>query len=171
MSSFARRNDANDSYLMNPQMQVSSAYSHSEGPEFGTTGSGTYHFPHHAFNPYGSHFGPFYGQQSGLSAGMQNLQYVPEHTIPSMSTAEEMRLHHPSSQYMAQSRYLQSPPYLPLRDAFGETDIESQESRNEGNMSSEPVVPALDGFPDVKEFDQLMQRSGFPGPLVIGFPR
>jgi hypothetical protein len=75
-----------------------------------------------------------------------------------MSTTEDMRLHHPPPQYMAQPRYLQSPRYLPLRDALGETDIESQESRNEGTMLSEPVVPALDGFPDVKEFDQLMQR-------------
>lgn len=158
MSSFARRNEANDSYLMNSQMQVSGTYSNAEGPEFGTTGSGTYHFPHHAFNPYGSQFGAFYGQQSGLSAGMHHLQYTPEHTIPSMSTAEEMRLHHPSSQYVAQSRHLQFSRYLPLRDTLNETEIESQESRNEGTMSSEPVVPALDGFPEVKEFDQLMQR-------------
>lgn len=65
---------------------------------------------------------------------------------------------HPSTQYMTQSRYLQSPRYLPLRDALSETEIESQESRHEETMLSEPVVPALDGFPDVKEFDQLMRR-------------
>lgn len=64
-------------------------------------------------------------------------------------------LHPP--QYMTQSRYLSSPRYLPLREAL-ETEIENQESRNEGTMLSEAVVPALDGFPDVKEFDQLMQR-------------
>jgi hypothetical protein len=46
---------------------------------------------------------------------------------------------------------------LPLREAF-EAEIENQESRNEGTMLSEAVIPALDGFPDVKEFDQLMQR-------------
>lgn len=91
-----------------------------------------------------------------------------------MSTNEDMKFHHPHghghghghthshshshSQYMAaQSRYKQSPRYLPLREAF-ETEIENQESRNEGTMLSEAVIPALDGFPDVKEFDQLMQR-------------
>ncbi|KAJ5134089.1 hypothetical protein N7526_005454 [Penicillium atrosanguineum] len=106
--------------------------------------------------PYGSQFGPSYGQQSNLSPGMQHLQYASEHMIPSMSTSDDMRLHHPP-QYMAQSRYLQSPRYLPLRDALSETDIESQESRNESTMLSEPVVPPLDGFPDVREFDRLMQ--------------
>lgn len=157
MGSFARRNEGADGYLMNQQMAVPGTYSHPDGHEFGSTGSGSYHFPQHSFNPYGSQFGPSYGQQSNLSPGMQHLQYASEHTIPSMSTSDDMRLHHPP-QYMAQSRYLQSPRYLPLRDALSETDIESQESRNESSMLSEPVVPPLDGFPDVKEFDQLMQR-------------
>ena len=37
-------------------------------------------------------------------------------------------------------------------------DIESQESVNQESMLSEPIVPALDGYPDVKEFDDLMKR-------------
>ncbi|KAJ5176454.1 uncharacterized protein N7482_002331 [Penicillium canariense] len=137
-------------------MAGSGTYSHPESHEFGAAGAGSYHFPQQSFNPYGNQFGP-YGQQSTLSPGMQHLPYAPDHTIPSMSTPEDMRLHHPPPQYMAPSRYLHSPRYLPLRDALSETDIESQESRNEGTMLSEAVVPALDGFPDVKEFDQLMQ--------------
>lgn len=161
MSSFSRRNEGSDSYLVNPDMTVSGAYSHSEGPEFGTVASGSYNFQH-SFNPYGSHFGSSYGQHSGLPSGlpsgMHHLQYASENTIPSMSASDDMRLHHHSAQYMSQPRYLQSPRYMPLRDALSETDIESQESRNEGTLLSEPVVPPLDGFPDVKEFDQLMQR-------------
>lgn len=138
---------------MNQQM----GYSHPEGGH-DFAGSGSYHFPQQSFNPYGSQFGgPSYGQQPTLSQGIQHLQYTTDHTIPSMSTSEDMRLHHPPSQYMTQSRYLQSPRYLPLREAF-ETEIENQESRNESTMLSEPFIPALDGFPDVKEFDQLMQR-------------
>ncbi|GKZ60580.1 hypothetical protein AnigIFM60653_006644 [Aspergillus niger] len=58
---------------------------------------------------------------------------------------------------MPQSRYLQSPGFLPLRDAFSEADIESQDSQNENSMLSEPVIPPLDGFPNVREFDQLMK--------------
>lgn len=157
MGSFARRNEGADSYLMNQQMAVPGAYSHQDGHEYGTTGPGSYHFPQHSFSPYSPQFGPSYGHQSNLSPGMQHLQYASEPQIPPMSTSDDMRLHHPP-QYMAQSRYLQSSRYLPLRDALSETDIESQESRNESTMLSEPVVPSLDGFPDVKEFDQLMQR-------------
>ncbi|KAK5788490.1 hypothetical protein VI817_009448 [Penicillium citrinum] len=125
--------------------------------DFNPAGSGSYHFSQPSFNPYGSQFGASpYGQQPGLGQGMQHLQYASDHTIPSMSTPDDIRLHHPSSQYMTQPRYVQSPRYLPLREAF-ETEIENQESRNEGSMLSEPVIPVLEGFPDVKEFDQLMQ--------------
>lgn len=157
MSNYSRRNEGNDNYPMNPPMAVPGTYSHPDSHDFGGAGSGTYHFPQHSFNPYGNQFSPSYGQQSGLTSGMHHLQYASEHTIPSRSSTEDIRLHHPPPPYMAQPRYLQSPRYLPLRDALGETDVESQESRNEGTMLSEPVVPALDGFPDVKEFDQLMQ--------------
>ncbi|EKV13046.1 hypothetical protein PDIG_40700 [Penicillium digitatum PHI26] len=73
-----------------------------------------------------------------------------------MTATDDPRLHHPP-QFMSQSRYLQGPRYLP-RDPLGETDIETQESHNETTLLSEAVVPALSGFPDVKEFDQLMQN-------------
>ncbi|KAJ5714507.1 uncharacterized protein N7483_011688 [Penicillium malachiteum] len=156
MGNYARRNEGSDSYLMNQQISVPATYSHSSSHDFSTTGSGSYHYPQHSFNPYGSQFGPSYGQSSSLSNGMHQLQYTSDNAIPSMSTSEDMRMHHSSSQYIPQPRYLQSPRYLPLRDHLGETEIEDQESRNDGSMISEPVLPPLDGFPDVKEFDQLM---------------
>ncbi|KAJ5813880.1 uncharacterized protein N7503_000630 [Penicillium pulvis] len=155
MGNFTRRNEGNDSYIINQQMTVPGSYSHTGGHEFNTTGSGSYHFPQHSFTPYGSQFAPSYGQQSGLSAGIQHLQY-PDHTIPSMPPSDDMRLHSSSSQYMPEPRYLPT-RYLPLREALSETEIEDQGSHNEGTMLSEAVVPPLDGFPDVKEFDQLMQ--------------
>lgn len=37
-------------------------------------------------------------------------------------------------------------------------DIESQDSVNRDTMLSEPIVPALDGYPDVKAFDELLQQ-------------
>lgn len=163
MSSFARRSEGNDAYLMNHQMAVPGSYgqpeSHDfkqESHDFNAHGSGSYHFPQHSFNPYGSQFGQPYGPQSSLSPGLQHLQYTSEHSIPSMTTPDDPRLHHPP-QFMSQSRYLQGPRYLP-RDPLGETEIESQESHNEATLLSEAVVPALSGFPDVKEFDQLMQN-------------
>ncbi|KAJ5100180.1 hypothetical protein N7456_006232 [Penicillium angulare] len=153
MGSFSRRNEGNDGYLINHQMAVPGTYNHPTSHEFSTTGPGSYHFSQHSFNPYGSQFAPSYGQQPSLSNGMQHLQYASDHTIPSMSTADEMRMHHSPSQYMSQSRYMQSNRYI--REALGETDVEDQESHNE--TLSEPVVPALDGFPDVKGFDNLMK--------------
>ncbi|KAJ6001769.1 hypothetical protein N7499_002368 [Penicillium canescens] len=157
MSSFARRNEGNDAYLMNHQLAAPGSYGQQENHDF-AHGS-PYHFPQHSFNPYGSHFGQPYGPQSSFSPGLQNLQYSSEHSIPSMTTQDDPRVHHPP-QYIPQSRYLQAPKYLPLRDpmSLSEIEIESQESRNEISKLSEPVVPALDGFPDAKEFDQLMQN-------------
>ncbi|KAJ5263725.1 hypothetical protein N7478_011330 [Penicillium angulare] len=153
MGGYSRRNEGNDSYLINHQMAVPGTYSHPTSHEFSTTGPGSYHFSQHSFNPYGSQFAPSYGQQPSLSSGMQHLQYASDHTIPSMSTVDEMRMHHSPSQYMSQTRYMQSTRYI--REALGETDIEDQESHNE--TLSEPVLPPLDGFPDVKEFDNLMK--------------
>ncbi|CAL5872269.1 uncharacterized protein PFLUO_LOCUS6530 [Penicillium psychrofluorescens] len=150
MSSFARRNEGNESYMMNQPLAVPSPYGHPDGHEFTATGSGSYHqFSHQSFQPYGSQFGPSYAQQ-----GLQHLQqYSSDHSIPSMSIPEDMRMQHPPPQYLAQPRFLASPRYLPL----SETEIECQISQNEGSMQSEPVLPPLEGFPDVKEFDQLMQ--------------
>ncbi|KAJ5794438.1 hypothetical protein N7457_001037 [Penicillium paradoxum] len=163
MSSFARRSDGNDAYIMNHQMAMPGSYgqpeSHDfkqESHDFSPHGSGSYHFPQHSFNPYGPQFGQPYGPQSSLSSGLQHLQYTSEHSIPSMTTPDDPRLHHPP-QFMSQSRYLQGPRYLP-RDPLGETEIESQESHNEATLLSEAVIPAPSGFPDVKEFDQLMQN-------------
>jgi hypothetical protein len=38
------------------------------------------------------------------------------------------------------------------------TEIEDQDSFNSDSMLSEPLVPAMEGYPDVKEFDELMRR-------------
>lgn len=163
MSSFARRNEGADAYIMNHQMAVSGSYgqpeSHDfkqESHDFNAHGSSSYHFHQPSFNPYGSQFGQPYGPHASLSPGLQHLQYTSEHSIPSMTDPNDPRLHH-SSQYVTQSRYLQASRYLP-RDPLGDTEIESQESRNEATLLSEAVVPPLSGFPDVKEFDQLMQK-------------
>lgn len=163
MSSFARRNEGNDAYLMNHQIAVPESYGHpeshefkQEGHDYNAHGTGAYHFPQHSFNPYGSQFGQAYGPYANLSSGLQHLHCSSEHSIPSMTTPDDPRLHH-SPQYVTQSRYLQASRYSP-RDPLGDTEIENQESRNEATLLSEAVVPPLSGFPDVKEFDQLMQK-------------
>jgi hypothetical protein len=39
-----------------------------------------------------------------------------------------------------------------------EHEIESQDSMNEQTMSSERINPPLEGFPQVEDFDKLMER-------------
>ena len=61
----------------------------------------------------------------------------------------------------------QSPPSVPtqrftaVHAAYDDSDIESQESKNEDTIKSEAVEPALEGFPNVDEFDDLMARYVF----------
>lgn len=39
-------------------------------------------------------------------------------------------------------------------------ELEGQESVNEATMLSEPILPPLEGYPDVKTFDRLMREYG-----------
>jgi hypothetical protein len=48
------------------------------------------------------------------------------------------------------------------RDNTTMDNTECQESENEDTMLSEPVVPPLDGYPNVHEFDDLMKRYRLP---------
>ncbi|ERF77076.1 hypothetical protein EPUS_06294 [Endocarpon pusillum Z07020] len=61
-----------------------------------------------------------------------------------------------SLQQLSQHPLAQSPRYSNHHDPYQHSDVESQESANERTMLSEPVLPPLDGFPDIKEFDRLI---------------
>ncbi|GCB19559.1 hypothetical protein AAWM_02444 [Aspergillus awamori] len=155
MSGYPRRNhDGSDSYMVNHQL-LPVPYSHGDSHDFGLNDSGSYPFQQQSFSTYASHFGSPYSH-SGITSSTHHLSphHSPGHSVP--STPDHVPLQH-HIQYMPQSRYLQSPGFLPLRDAFSEADIESQDSQNENSMLSEPVIPPLDGFPNVREFDQLMK--------------
>lgn len=155
MSTFGRRNNNGHSYIMNQQIALPVPYSHGDGHEFTGNGPGSFGFHQPSYSSYGTQFNSPYSPQSALSTSAQHLA---SHYSSGHSTPDQVRLQHPPPQYITHSRYLQSPRYLPLRDALNETEIESQESTNENTMLSEPVMPPLDGFPDVREFDQLMKR-------------
>ena len=109
-------------------------------------------FSRTSFNCYVSLLGSPYGQQATNphSLSPQYSPAYPDHTS----------MHHQSPESMWEPQLTESPGYLPLRDTFCEQAIESQESPNEDTMLSEPVIPPLDGFPDVREFDRLMNRFG-----------
>ncbi|RAK98058.1 integrase zinc binding domain-containing protein [Aspergillus ibericus CBS 121593] len=157
MSGYTRRtHEGPDSYIMNHQIALPVPYSHGDSHEFGVNDSGSYAFHQHSFNTYPSHFASPYSH-SGISSSTHHLSphHSPGLSVP--STPDHVPLQHHSVQYLPQSRYLQSSGFLPLRDAFSEADIESQDSQNENTMLSEAVIPPLDGFPNVREFDQLMK--------------
>ncbi|EXJ93560.1 hypothetical protein A1O1_01952 [Capronia coronata CBS 617.96] len=50
------------------------------------------------------------------------------------------------------------PRLVPPREFIQMDGTECQDSPNENTMLSEPVVPPLEGYPDVHEFDELMKR-------------
>ncbi|KAE8375875.1 hypothetical protein BDV26DRAFT_249447 [Aspergillus bertholletiae] len=163
MSGFGRRsNEGHGSYIMNQQVALPIPYSQGESHEFSVNDSGSYHFPSQSFNAYTSQFSSPYSH-SGISPHNEHLSShnLPVHSVPSNPDHTALQHHHHHHrqpvQYMAPSRYFQSQRYLPFREVLGETDIESQDSRNENTMLSEQVIPPLDGFPNVREFDQLMR--------------
>lgn len=63
-----------------------------------------------------------------------------------------------SFQQLQQHSCPQSPRYSSGYDLCQHSEVETQESVNENTMHSEPVLPPLDGFPDIKDFDRLMNR-------------
>ncbi|KAF9882651.1 hypothetical protein FE257_005807 [Aspergillus nanangensis] len=157
MSGFEKRsNEPNEGYMMNQQIALPMPYSHGDDHEFGVNEHGAYPFPHQAFGSYTPQFASPYSHSISPHASQLSTNQSSGQSGP--STSDHLGLRNPSIHYMApHSRYHQSPRYLPLRDALGSTEIESQDSRNEGTMLSEPVIPPLDGFPSVREFDQLMK--------------
>jgi hypothetical protein len=63
-----------------------------------------------------------------------------------------------SFQQLSQHPCPHSPRYSNGHDVYQLLDVESQESVNENTMLSEPVLPPLDGFPEIKDFDRLINR-------------
>lgn len=101
-----------------------------------------------------------------------SAQFSPE--TSQMALQYQQNSTHFSPAYSSQRSIAQN-PYLPSRntstqrfsyanratmgqDAYTMADTEDQTSFNQDSMLSEPVVPALEGYPDVKAFDQLMRR-------------
>lgn len=147
MSSFHRRNhDGQEGYFINPHLSLPIPSSHGENHDFETA---PYHFPQHQVNSYASHFSLPYSH-TAISA---------HHTQgPTIAPVPDHALHHLPSQYISQARYLQAPAYLSLHETLAETELESQESMNGESMLSEPLVPPLEGFPNIKEFDGIVRR-------------
>ena len=117
-----------------------------------------------------STYSPTYPSSQGTSSnGLymptssgQAFQYFPPNarvppTLPSQSRAYPM-----GSNYVTSSAHRSLPQHhqrLASPREYTPMDCtECQDSPNQDTMLSEPVVPPLDGYPDVHEFDELMKR-------------
>ncbi|KAL2415348.1 hypothetical protein ABEF91_004990 [Exophiala dermatitidis] len=78
-------------------------------------------------------------------------------TLPSQSRALPHETYYPTTSSDPRSAAHQ-PRLVPPRDFSQMDSTECQESPNEDTMLSEPVMPPLEGYPDVHEFDSLMKR-------------
>ncbi|OJJ44842.1 hypothetical protein ASPZODRAFT_70363 [Penicilliopsis zonata CBS 506.65] len=158
MTSFGRRStDGHDGYGFTHPIALPGPYSHGDAHEYDTNGVDSFSYAQHSISPYQAPFNGPYNQQSDLRNSQHvSPLYSASQSVPPTPAPDQLRYRHQPSQYMSHSRYIQSPRYLPIREVL-DSDIESQESRNEGTMLSEPIIPPLNGFPDVREFDQLMR--------------
>lgn len=158
VTSWEKQTDDDQCNYMFKHHSLQGGYDHGEIPVYGQTSA--YGYPSHSFAPYPAPLNGAYSHQSILSSTSQQLhsQYVSCHSICAGTPADQAKSYH-SVPYVTSSRYLQAARYLPLREALGDSEVESQASRHEVSMLSEPVIPPLDGFPDVREFDDLIKRS------------
>ncbi|KAI9372400.1 hypothetical protein BJX61DRAFT_534011 [Aspergillus egyptiacus] len=150
MSGFGRRsNDGQESYFINPHLSLPVPSSHGDGHDFE---AGSYQFPQHHFSSYTPHFSLPYGHLSMSSHHSHHSQATAMPPIP-----DHAPLHQGPAQCIPQPRYLQAPAYLPFHEVLTEAELESQDSRNEDTMLSEQIIPPLEGFPNVNEFDKLVK--------------
>ncbi|ETN42444.1 uncharacterized protein HMPREF1541_01599 [Cyphellophora europaea CBS 101466] len=134
------------------------------------------------FYPQGQIQGPAVGGSYSAYAPMYMSSGLATSSPPMyMSNGQSLAMPYslapPARPYQAPARTLSYPPYHggtvpthrsaghPIRSAYvadlsltHPNDIESQESVNEATMLSEPVVPALEGYPVVKEFDEVLNE-------------
>jgi hypothetical protein len=138
-------------------------------PHYANNDSASYNYssyPHYenvpsTYSTYATSFIPPHNQDTQyLSDHLQMAAHYPYNTPVLTNTASH---HRPlaqtapySFQQLPQHPLSQSPRYPISHDPYQLSDVENQESVNENTMLSEPVLPPLDGFPDIKDFDRLI---------------
>ncbi|EED15071.1 conserved hypothetical protein [Talaromyces stipitatus ATCC 10500] len=109
------------------------------------------------YNSYSSHLPPYFEPQASMG-----LQSPDMHTVPSLRHDHQhlSQHHHPYRQTNTYSGYpvdVQSSRFGSVR-GVPESEIECQDSINEHTMLSERINPPLEGFPQVEDFDKLMEN-------------
>ena len=119
---------------------------------------------------YSAYPQPYLPTQNGSTASMympptssMGMQYQTLPPARDVLPQQPRNMHYSTHQSSTLPTQRQAPshPRLTLGTDFNlnpMADIESQDSFNQDTMLSEPMVPPLEGYPDVKEFDELMKR-------------
>ncbi|KLJ07624.1 hypothetical protein EMPG_16903 [Blastomyces silverae] len=139
---------------------MSQTYAPSEEQDYAYTPSSQYGISQPSLHSYSTHLLSPYSQTSSVSSEGSHLSphYATSHSMyPQTQQHSSLTSSYPyPPQYLAHSRYPTPHRYLAFPDPLRDVEIERQESCNEQSMASEPVLPPLEGFPDVVEFDQLV---------------
>ena len=155
-----RRSSQAHDYIINQNI-ADQCYDRTETHDFGYDPPSQYSVVHQPFSSYPGPYSPSYSHPSSVLPSTMGSQNPLPRPL-SQNHTQVQGFQHPQQYYMSPPRYLNGPRYFPLCNTFNENDVESQESQNEDSMMSEPVVPPLEGFPNVEEFDQLMKRYFLP---------
>jgi hypothetical protein len=139
-------------------------------PQYPSSDNGNYNY--HSHTQY-ENVSPAYSAYSNSYVSSQNqspnyisdnLQMATQYPYSSTSLGASFTHHRPlaqtapySLQHISQNHLPQYSRYAAAHDLYQPSDIESQESVNEDTMQSEAVFPPLEGFPDLKAFDQLIK--------------
>lgn len=152
------------------------AEQHSNMPHYSPSASLGYMTPSHQtqYSPYTStypSYSPTYMSGSGSSQGAihwptttsSSMQYSVRPPPRSATLPSQHRIL--SRNYYPSSTQAQRQPSLQLRTSmafdFVLMDTEEQDSVNRETMRSEPIEPALQGYPRVEDFDDLMKKYGY----------
>lgn len=135
-------------------------YSNGEDQGYVYGGNSSYGLSQQSFHSYSPQMLASYGQHHPQVSSDSSLgtHYATSQSMQGHLTHPGPISHGYQLPYAHQSRYPSGRGYFAIPASCREPEIEGQESSNEFSMASEAVIPALEGFPDVREFDQLMQR-------------
>lgn len=138
-------------------------------PQFSETDTVNYNYsPDPRYDNSAPHYSAYMtsfisSQAQGAQYLPENLQMTPQYAYDAsllVGTGSHQRpLSQPtpySFQHISHHALPQSSRYTLTHDHYQLADIESQESVNENTMLSEPVLPPLEGFPDIRDFDRLI---------------
>ena len=119
------------------------------------------------FSPlYSAYVTPFTSSQTEeVQRLSEHLPMTPQYPYNTSTLGSTASSHRPltqtapcSIQQLSQHPFSQSLRYSNSHDLSQLPEVESQDSVNESTMRSEPVLPPLSGFPEVRDFDRLINR-------------